>query len=112
MNFNNMDGVFGTSDNIPNYDNNGYTQGSRRRAVSRRSNIEPLRLVDIICCSVIGISILLVIIFWRPVMDAIFLHFMFPYILVVSKLTIVAVIVGLIGGLLYFRFGRRRRWYW
>lgn len=77
-------------------------------------NIGPLtpeRWIDIICCSLIGIFLIVTACTWRRFMDFIFYNLLFPIIYVGGKIVAIIIVVAVIIGFISFSIRRRRR-YW
>ena len=70
--------------------------------------ISPERWVDIICCSIIGIALIVVAICWQSVMDGLFYGFMLPILKAFAKLLAVLCGALCIGGFIRAKLFRRR----
>lgn len=114
MSFDNIPGAFGSNNNRGGL--NGRPTGSNNNQLNPRRNhrntaaLSPERLVDIICLSVIGLFLLIVICLWPDFSSALFEYVLFPIINIGSKIVATIAAVGTGIGLLCARFGRRRYW--
>lgn len=109
--FTNLPGVFET----PNYVNPTQQlkgNNNSRRFIERLKNTSPQTWVDIVCCSIIGLSLIIVVCNWQVIMDWLFYQMMFPLLKVLAKiLTILAGVLG-IGSVIRARLYRHRRWHY
>ena len=91
------------------------TAGDRPFRERGRSFLPEMRsfdTVDIVCCVILAVALILVLCNWRAVMSALFFGIMFPLIrLLTSSLALILLIIALICGL-FGRARRRRRWYY
>ncbi len=115
MSMDNMPGVFGSNNNRNNADRNNTARNRNdltdftmiRRNISELS---PERIVDIVCLSVIGLFLLIVVCTWPSFSSALFEFVLFPIINIGSKIVAAIAAIGTGIGILCARFGRRRRW--
>ena len=111
MNFNGMNGVFG-NDNVD-YDDNIH---NNRPINSRRFHL-PIdwnnseRIVDIVCISIIAISVLFAAIFWGSFSDWLFYRVLFPFLAVAGKVIVVILIILIVAAYIRFRI-RHPFGYW
>lgn len=84
---------------------NTYSFGDKLKSIS------PEHWVDIVCCSIIGTVLIVVLCNWNSVMNGLF-SLMFPIIIVLSKIIIAILGVLGIGGVATARIRHHRRWYW
>lgn len=105
MSMDNMPGAFGSNNNRNNIDRN-----NTARNRGNVSGLSPERIVDIVCLSVIGLFLLIVVCTWPDFSSALFEFVLFPIINIGSKIVAAIAAIGTGIGLLCARFGRRRRW--
>ena len=98
------------------------TENEKEKRVYRDSNsvvdfferISPENWVDIICCTLIVIFLIVVACNWQEFSEWLFKSILFPIIdigaKVVAFVTTIAAVIGAI--VLKFRRKRRRRWFW
>ncbi len=113
---NNMTGRFGSSGErsiTPAVGERG-----RERSTGRRVGFEGFgtamtvqQWVDIICIAVLVIGIGLVLINWETVLDALFVHMLFPLISVGAAVVLAIVVIAILLFALYARLSRPRRWF-
>lgn len=114
MSMDNMPGAFGSNnrDNIGKHNttrNHNSPPGFTRNRCNV-SGLSPERIVDIVCLSVIGLFLLVVICVWPGFSSVLFEFVLFPIINIGSKIVATIAAIGTGIGILCARFGRRRRW--
>ena len=82
----------------------------RKIQIPKLGNISGERLVDIICISLISVFLLSVFINWNAFLDALYFSVLFPIVFVGAKLLGIIAGLGAVGGYIYARFHRPRRW--
>ena len=115
MSMDNMPGTFGSNNNRNNIDcnnparnHNSMNDFTRNRG--KVSGLSPEKIADIVCLSVIGLFLLIVIFTWPSFSSALFEFVLFPIINICSKIVAAIAAIGTGIGILCARFGRRRRW--
>lgn len=78
------------------------------------SRISPENWVDIICCSLIAVFLIVVACNWAEFSEALFLNILFPIIYIASKIiTFFAILAALVGAVVFWIKSKfRRRWFW
>lgn len=115
MSMDNMPGTFGSNNNRDNIGSNN-TASNRNPSNGFTGNrinfseLSPERIVDIVCLSLIGLFLLVVVCTWPNFSDALFESVLFPIINIGAKIVAAIATIGTGIGLLCARFGRRRRW--
>lgn len=113
MNFDNLSGSFGADASQV---NNHNSRGNKPKAISRFTDkikhLSAENWVDIICCTIIAATLIIVFCNWEWFMNALFVSFLFPVIKILAKAIAVVAGVLCVGGVISARFRHHRRWYY
>lgn len=115
MSIDNMPGAFGSNNNrdiirTPNTTRNHNSPHGFARNRCNVSGLNPERIVDIVCLTVIGLFLLIVICTWSGFSSALFEFVLFPIINIGSKIVATVAAIGTGIGILCARLSRRRYW--
>lgn len=116
MPYDNIPGTFGSNRNRENDQqiDNMLNEHSDRRILKRNSinfsSISTERWVDIICGSFIGLFLIVVICIWPSFSSSLFEYILFPIIYIGSKIVAFITAIGMVIGIIYAKFRRRRYW--
>ncbi|MCH5314745.1 MAG: hypothetical protein J1E81_02435 [Eubacterium sp.] len=112
MDFDNLSGSFEAD--VSQVNNN--RRRNRHRLISQSKDklkgLSAENWVDIVCCTIIAVVLIVVFCNWESVMSTLFTSFLFPIIKVLSKIIAVAAVVLCIGGVIGAKIRRRRRWHY